>query len=119
MTRSIPEWIAKSDDEPIPPRVKLRIFERAKGICHISGRRIRPGEPWDCEHIVALCNGGKNIESNLAPALRSPHLEKTAADVAEKSMIYRKRLKHTGIKKRGRTIAGRKFDGTPIPSRYR
>jgi hypothetical protein len=27
--------------------------------------------------------------------------------------------KHNGIKKAGRTIPGRKFDGSPIPSRVR
>jgi hypothetical protein len=35
----------------------------------------------------------------------------------EKSMVYRKRKKHLGLRGRRRTIAGRKFDGTPIPSR--
>lgn len=95
--RSTPEWIGSSPDAKIPPRVKLRIFERAKGRCHISGRLIRAGEAWDADHIIALCNGGEHREANLAPALTAPHKAKTAEDVAEKATVYRKRAKHLGI----------------------
>ena len=80
--RAVPEWIAKHDDEAIPPRVRARVFERAGGICHISGRKITAADQWDCDHIVALCNGGGHRESNLAPALRDKHRAKTAEDVA-------------------------------------
>jgi len=59
-------------------------------------------EAWDVDHMVALCNGGEHRESNLAPALREKHREKTAADVAEKSIVARKRAKHLGIKKPSR-----------------
>ena len=113
--RSTDEWIGKDDDAAIPPRVRVRIFDRHGGICHISGRRIRAGEAWDCEHIIALCNGGEHRESNLAPALNGqPHREKTAADVAEKSRVYRKRKSHLGIKKPRTIRAWRKFDGTIV-----
>jgi hypothetical protein len=86
--------------------VKLRVFERHGGICYLSGRKIKAGEPWDCDHVTALCNGGENRESNLAPSLRDKHREKTADDVEEKSRIRRKRLKHLGQwKGSGRKIA--------------
>lgn len=98
--RAVDEWIGATDDTPVPPRVKLRVFERAQGICHIAKRKIRPGEPWDAEHVIALINGGENRESNLAPALRAKHPEKTARDMAEKSRNYRKRKSNLGIKKR-------------------
>lgn len=97
MARSTEEWIGKTDDTPIPARVRLRVFEAHKGVCHISGRKIAAGEPWDCDHVVALINGGENRESNLAPALREKHREKTAEDVAIKSKTYRQRAKHLGI----------------------
>jgi 5-methylcytosine-specific restriction enzyme A len=120
--RKIEEWIGRSDDTPVPARVRLRIFERCQGICHLSGRKIQAGEPWDLDHVVALCNGGEHRESNLAPAIRDKHREKTKADVAEKSVTYRKRLKHHGLKKpKGRPIPGskrsglkRKMDGTVV-----
>jgi len=116
--RSVPEWIGKTPDSRPPPHVVLRIFETHKGVCHWSKIKIRPGDHWDCDHVIALINGGENRESNMAPILRDkPHKEKTAADVAEKSKVYRKRAKHVGVKRRRRTIPGRKFDGTPIPSR--
>lgn len=95
--RSLPEWIGATPDAKIPPRVRLRIFETNWGKCHISGRRIQAGEPWDCDHVVALVNGGEHRESNLAPALRDKHREKTAQDVAEKAIVYRKRAKHLGL----------------------
>jgi 5-methylcytosine-specific restriction endonuclease McrA len=107
MSRSTNEWIGKHDDAAIPPRVRLRVFERHAGICHISRRRIRAGEPWDCDHIVALCNGGEHRESNLAPALKALHKAKTAADIAEKSRVYRKRAAHLGIRKPSRFACAR------------
>jgi len=98
--RAVPEWIAKHDDQKVPPRVRLRIFERENGICHLSGRKIMPGDLWDLDHGVALCNGGEHRETNLFPALRDKHREKTAEDVAIKAKTYAVRSKHVGIKKR-------------------
>lgn len=95
--RAVPEWVGASPDSTPPPRVRLRIFDRDGGVCHISGRKIRAGEAWQLDHKIALCNGGLNVESNLAPALTAPHKAKTAQDVAEKAIIYRKRAKHLGI----------------------
>jgi len=99
MTRSVPEWIGKSPDEKIPPRVRLRVFERAGGVCHISKRKIAPGEPWQVDHVIALVNGGEHRESNMAPALVGPHRDKTKADVAEKASINGRRASHVGVKR--------------------
>src|SRR4051812_8130380 len=107
MSRSVVEWRGKTDDSAIPPRVRLRIFERFNGVCSLSDRKIRAGEKWDCDHIVALINGGEHRESNLAPVLRGPHKAKTAEDVAEKSKVYRKRAAHLGIKTPKQKIASR------------
>ncbi len=98
MSRSTEEWIGATDDTPIPPRVKLRVFERFEGRCHLSGRKITPADKWDCDHIKALINGGENRESNLAPALRDKHREKTAEDVAIKARVACQRQHHLGIK---------------------
>lgn len=115
MSRSVDEWVGKTDDADIPPRVRLRVFERAGGVCHLSGRRIQAGEPWDCDHIVALVNGGEHREANLAPALRDKHREKTALDVAEKSLVRRKKMKALGIApKKGRPMPGSKASGFKI-----
>lgn len=97
MTRAVPEWIGATPDSAIPARVKVRVFEAHGGVCHISKRKIRAGEPWDADHVIAIINGGENRETNLAPALKAPHREKTADDVAIKSKTARMRAKHLGV----------------------
>lgn len=109
--RAVPEWIGSSPDAKIPDHVKLRIWLRTDGRCHITGRKIRPGDAYDFDHIIALCNGGEHRESNLAPALRDKHREKTAADVAERAKIDRIRKRHLGIDKPLHAMAGSK--GSP------
>lgn len=111
--RRVPEWIAKHDDEAIPPRVQLRVF--GYGFCQKCGRRLRAGH-WACDHIVALVNGGQHRESNLQPLCISPcHSDKTRADVAEKSKNYRTRAKAAGIRKPSR-LRGPAFP-KPAPQR--
>lgn len=106
MTRAVPEWHGATPDTPAPPRVRLRVFERCGGLCHISGREIGPADVWELDHIVALINGGANSESNLAPALRHEHKKKTSADVAMKSKDRRVKQKFLGIKPSKMKMAG-------------
>lgn len=109
--RSLPEWIGATPDTAIPPRVRLRVFEAHGGVCYLSGRKIRAGERWDCDHVIALTNGGENRERNLAPALVGAHREKTKADVATKKKTARIRKKFLGIKPTGTgKIQSRGFD---------
>lgn len=112
--RTVPEWIGKTPDARVPPRVRQRIFEREGKRCHISGRVIREGELWDLDHVKALINGGEHRESNLKPALRDKHREKTAQDVREKSTINRLRKSASGIRKPRTIRQWRRFDGTPV-----
>lgn len=107
MTRSVEEWIGKTDDAKVPPRVRLRVFERYEGRCYLSGRKIMPGDKWELEHIKALCNGGEHRESNLAPALATAHKVKTARDVAEKAKVDRLRKRHIGIRSPSRFACSR------------
>lgn len=102
-TANIKEWIGRTDNSAVPPRVRLRVFERDKGACQCGCTiKIRPGDKWETDHIVALANGGKNQESNLRTMLVNHHRIKTASDVAEKATTYRKRAKHLGIRKPSR-----------------
>lgn len=117
--RSVPEWIGKTDDSRIPNHVRVRIFDRHGGRCHCCNRLILAGEVWDVDHVIALINGGRHCESNMAPILREHHKAKTRADVADKSRTYRVRKRHLGLKKAKRPIPGsrasgwkRKLDGT-------
>jgi len=118
--RSVAQWIGATPDTPVPPRVRLRVFEAKNGRCHACTRKILPGEEWVCEHLVAIINGGANAEHNLGLTCCNCLSGKNAADVAQKSLVYRKRAKHLGIKQRkGAPMAGcrasrwkRKLDGT-------
>lgn len=121
MARSVKEWIGATPDTPAPKRVRLRVFETHGGKCHLTGRKIRPGDDWDLDHVLALVNGGENRETNLAPALRSAHRKKTAQDVAQKAKDARVRAKHLGLHKPKQTLPGskgskwkRKLDGTVV-----
>lgn len=100
MSRAVDEWIGKTDDTPIPPRVRLRIFERDGGRCQCGcNRRILAGEAWQADHTIAIINGGQNRESNLRTLLDEHHKPKSRADVAEKSKVARVRKKHLGLMK--------------------
>lgn len=117
--REVEEWIGANADTPIPPRVKARVFERYSGRCFWSGVKIRAGDPWEAEHILAIINGGENREQNLAPCLKDKHREKTAEDVAIKSKTARMRAKNLGIwPKSKRPLKSRGFDRSrPTPTR--
>ena len=101
MMRSVPEWKGKTDDTKPPKRVLVRIFERYDGKDYLTGQTIRPGSPWQADHIIAISNGGENTESNLAPLLVPTHKRKTRTDMKTKSKIARTRKKHLGLAKPG------------------
>jgi 5-methylcytosine-specific restriction protein A len=66
------------------------------------------------DHITALCNGGRNAESNLQVLCSLCHGQKTGADVAEKSRVARKRAKFLGVAPAKRQkIQSRGFDRAP------
>jgi 5-methylcytosine-specific restriction enzyme A len=104
--RSTPEWIGVTPDAKIPPRVRLRVFETHGGKCALTGRKIQPGDDWDCDHAVALINGGEHRESNLQPVLRSAHRKKTVEDVKLKAKAARVKKKHLGIHQPKATLPG-------------
>lgn len=97
MSRSVPEWVATHDDQSIPPRVRLRLFERYAGICQLSQRKIMPGDQWDLDHIKALWRGGEHREDNLHPVLRASHREKSSEEQTIQAKCDRIRKKHLGI----------------------
>jgi 5-methylcytosine-specific restriction enzyme A len=82
MARTLYEWIGKTDETPVPPRVRLRVLQHFGRRCdHVNdgcGRDIRPGDAWSCDHIEAI-NGGPNRESNLHPLCEWCNPPKTGA----------------------------------------
>lgn len=80
MTRSTEEWIGTHDDQAIPGYVKLRVLERFGFRCPKCTRSLK-FVAWDCDHIVALENGGEHRETNFQPLCVTPcHSSKTKTD---------------------------------------
>lgn len=112
MVREVKEWIGKTDDEAIPVRVKLRVFDRYHRTCTECSKDISGGLFPAYDHIVAIVNGGENRESNLQLLCVPCHKVKTAADVGQKRVNNRVRAKHLGIKKtKGRPMPGSRASG--------
>lgn len=102
---------------------RLRIFEAAKGVCHICGGKIDgTREAWDADHVIALEISGDDTDDNLRPAHKACHRAKTSAqDVPQIAKAKRVRAKHLGAKKAKATLPGSKsskwkrcIDGTLV-----
>jgi len=118
MSRSVPEWIGKSDDQSIPSRVRLRIFEKCQGKCVVCGNPIRGSLLPAYDHIVPLILGGENRELNLQLLCVPCHKNKTIQDVKEKAIVAKKRMNHIGIRPKKRKMGYRKFNGTVVKPRW-
>lgn len=106
VSRSVPEWIGKTDDTPVPPRVKLRLVTAQDNLCAACTQPFGPQRKPEFDHFIALCNGGKNAEDNIVAICAPCHKAKTPADVAEKSKVAKVRKKHLGIAKAKRSMIG-------------
>jgi 5-methylcytosine-specific restriction enzyme A len=123
MARSVPEWIGKNDDAVPPATVRLRVWERHQGRCHICGGPITQ-KKWECDHVIPLKDKpGGNRETNLAPAHAICHRAKTAKENAERAKITRQRQKQASIRKQPKQkIPARPFpkvDNESAPSKKR
>ncbi|MDR7035229.1 HNH endonuclease [Mesorhizobium sp. BE184] len=112
--RSIEEWVGANPDARVPDKVRDRVFFRAKGICHISGRKIVvPRDRWQLEHVVPLSMGGEHREANMRPALTEAHKAKTAEEAGARAKADRMRRKANGTWPKSKTpLRSRGFDKT-------
>lgn len=104
--RALDEWVGKTADSVIPPRVKARIMERQGNCCSNCGNTFSAYLRPEFDHTVALVNGGQNRESNITALCDLCHAPKTREDVAEKSAVARKRAKHLGLDNRTKARVG-------------
>jgi 5-methylcytosine-specific restriction enzyme A len=111
MSRTVPEWIGKSDDEKIPPRVKARIAARSNDCCQNCGIRVRYG--GEVDHAVALILGGPHRESNLRFLCSNCHAAKTKTDVALKSRAAQTKKRMGSVRRdEPKMKLSKRFDGT-------
>lgn len=97
---------------------KLDAWTRSGGRCQGCTAKLFPGN-IEYHHDTECTFGGGNDSGNCIVLCRACHsaiTRKRAADIAKSNRV---RMAHLGIKRAARTIPGRKFDGTPIPSRMR
>jgi 5-methylcytosine-specific restriction protein A len=75
---------------------RVRLFDLHGGACHICNEKIRVGEAWELEHIVAWELTRDDSDGNVKPAHKDCHKTKTAVDVANIRKADRIRAKHIG-----------------------
>lgn len=89
---------------------RVRLFDRHGGKCHMCDQRIHAerGELWDISHPIPLEIGGKDDETNWAPAHRSCHKKHTAeVDAPLIAKTHRQRAKHLGIRPKSKFAGSR------------
>jgi 5-methylcytosine-specific restriction enzyme A len=94
--RMVQEWIGKTPDSMPPQSIRARIFDRCEGVCHITKRKILPGDEWHLDHIKSIRNKGENREGNLAVAYGPAHRVKTAKENSDGAKADRAHIKHIG-----------------------
>lgn len=105
--------------KPLTRKQRVDAFDLHGGMCCVCKFPIAPGEPFIDEHIIPLELGGSNDQSNRGMAHKLCAKKKTALDQRLIAKAIRRRAKHLGIKRRKRTIPGKRFNGDPIPSQWK
>ena len=106
--------------KPLTRVQRIKLFDGHGGKCCLCDIVIQAerGEKWIVEHIKPLWLGGADDQSNMAPAHERCAIAKTVSEAPVKAKSDRVRARHLGIKKRKRTIPGKRFNGDPLPSRW-
>lgn len=82
---------------------RARAFANADGKCASCGIKIRIGQDWDLDHILALENGGSNDPENLQVLCELCHAKKTGDDHALAGKSRRTYTKHVVPKSKRRS----------------
>jgi 5-methylcytosine-specific restriction endonuclease McrA len=103
----------------ITKAMRVRIFDAAKGLCHLCRLPINApaGEKWEVEHVKALWEGGADAESNMAPAHVDCHATKSKAEATPRAKSTRQRARHIGATQPSGKLQGRQFEKAAKPSR--
>jgi hypothetical protein len=103
----------------ITKAMRVRIFDAAKGHCHLCKLPINApaGERWEVEHINPLWLGGKDDETNMAPVHVDCHSVKSKAEAPVRAKTTRQRAAHIGAKSEGPKIQSAGFQPVAKPSK--
>jgi 5-methylcytosine-specific restriction endonuclease McrA len=89
--------VATTARRRLTPHRRLRIWERAAGVCVLCERKIDGArERWIVEHIRALELGGTDDLANMAPAHEACALAKTGDDHRRAAQAKRQKIRHIG-----------------------
>ena len=111
MSRTVKEWIGKTDDTAPSAACKRRILDRQDNKCAITGLPFTPKDPPKFDHIVPIWLKGKNRESNLQAIRGEPHEIKTSNEAKVRAKVNKVRSKHLGLKKTKRPLPGSRASG--------
>ncbi len=84
---------------PLSDMRRLKLFQDKRGVCHLCEQKIQVGQKWEVEHVIPLALGGADDETNMAPAHKSCHGEKSKVDAGNLAKANRRRAKHLGASK--------------------
>ncbi|WP_373696708.1 HNH endonuclease [Microvirga yunnanensis] len=107
----------------LSPRVRLAVWERARGVCVLCNRRIDGvRERWIIEHIRALELGGRDAPDNMGPAHTTCAAAKTRDDHQHAAKAKRQKIRHLGADRSKHPLPcgrqsrwKRKINGTIVP----
>ncbi len=120
MSRTVPEWIGRTDDSMPSDSCKRRILNRQNWICAITGVALRDGVAVEFDHIKPLWLDGENRESNLQAVTKAAHAAKTKAEATIRGKVNRNQIKRISKNKKSGGFSDRyrkKMNGDVIDTR--
>lgn len=102
----------------ISARKREALFDCERGLCHLCGLLVQPGQAWDVSHEIPLACGGADDETNWKVAHRRCHRAHTAkVDAPIIAKVRRQRQAHNGSDQPASTLRSPGF--APAPARVR
>lgn len=105
MPRSTSEWVGKNDDAMPTIHVLLRLYTKQNGLCGCGCGTVMNmnRDEIDCDHTLALADGGENREGNLTLMLRQHHRDKTSEENVARGRVRRQKAKAFTAKRKSKS----------------